>query len=265
MKNIIKILISALLILCMAVLPVAAVENESDDTAWMEKLSSFPEGEYEKMTDGDLRILDIWLVDSKYIPAEIGVVDYYESNMSFFEKYVPEERRESNFFVSRYTPYISVKGTAAEAEYYCRLDEVKSVIVCTEIKAINCVPEIVRPEVTVPMPAVWRVGISKTVAELKAEMGKELDWKDPNGNILPDNAFVGTGCFVVDGNQRYNMSIYGDINGDGAFSAIDYLSLTASIVSREGLKPAYRTAADVNNDGVVSAADCLAMKTLLRK
>ncbi len=258
MKNIIKILISAMLILSMAVLPVAAVENESDDTAWMEKLSSFPEGEYEKMTDGDLRTLEIWLVDSKYVPAEIGVVDYYESNMSFFEKYVPEERRERDFFVSRYTTNISVKGTAAEAEYYCRLDEVKSVTVCGEA-------QIVRPEVTVPMPAVWRVEISKTVAELKAEMGKELDWKDPNGNILPDNAFVGTGCFVVDGNQRYNMSIYGDINGDGAFSAIDYLSLSASIVSREGLKPAYRTAADVNNDGVVSAADCLAMKNLLRK
>lgn len=265
MKNIIKILISALLILSMAVLPAAAVENESADTAWMEKLSSCPQGEYESMVDGEVKRLDIWLAHSEWEVDENGKGSYYQANMRFFEKYVPEERRKENVFVSRLTTSINVMGTAEEVEYYCSLDEVKKVTVCGEARIVNNEDAIIVRPITKEEPTIWRLDIFKTVADVKVARGKDVTIKDQKGNVLADNDFVGTGYSVTEDTKTYTLVVIGDVNGDGMVSAIDYLGLGSAVTSSQYLNPVFTLAADLNGDGSVSAADCLAMKTMLRK
>ncbi len=138
MKNIAKILIAALLTLSM--LPLAVSANEGTDTAWMEKLDQWSLAEYEKMTDDDLWDISLWLIHSDddlvVRPADSEAPNYYEDNLSFFEKYVPEERR-ANATILSLTPIIMIDATKAEIEYYARLDEVQSINIDEGVEIIQ--------------------------------------------------------------------------------------------------------------------------------
>lgn len=258
MKSIIKVLISALLILSITVLPVAAVDSESTDTAWMEKLSARSLELYEAMSDDEL--VDLWL-----ILAPTGMVsttslngpndyDYYEENFSFLEKYVPEERK-ATAYVLRLTRSVLVDGTKAEIEYYARLDEVDQVVIEEEIEITNW------PD-TPPSPVNYLFQVVTTVVQVKDFFGESVTVTDLGGNVLPNDAVVGSGCRI---NNFHTISIKGDVNGDGVVSAIDYLGLTASVASGKTLDNAFALAVDFNADGTITAADCLMMKDLLRK
>ncbi|MEG2004199.1 MAG: DUF4127 family protein, partial [Clostridia bacterium] len=54
--------------------------------------------------------------------------------------------------------------------------------------------------------------------------------------------------------------LYGDINGDGQTTAMDYLALRLHIVNEKKLKGESLTAADVNKDGAINAMDYLAIR-----
>lgn len=258
MKNIAKILIAALLTLSM--LPLAVSASEGTDTAWMEKLDQWSLAEYEKMTDEDLWDISIWLVhsDSDLVvkPAGIEAPNYYEDNLSFFEKYVPEERR-ANATILSLTPIIMIDATKAEIEYYARLDEVQSINIDEGVEIIQ------PPIVTYPQHVYCFSDLPLNAGALKES--KDVTVTDPNGNILPDDAPVGTGYLAYNETYRYTVVVAGDTNGDGIVSTIDYLNVVASVTSGTSLDSAYSLAADFNRDASVTAADCLAMKTLLRK
>ena len=258
MKNVARILIIALMAL--SLLPLAVQASDSSDTAWMDKIQNFDE--YEKMADGDVVRLWIMLKRTDYVIDEPGGSNFYESNMRFFEKYVPEERKATATVYSL-TPGVDVDATAAEIEYYARLEEVERVII--EEPAI-----IVSPGYREYLPGVWKFDNSVTASYIKGNVkksfAKEVTVTDYNGNALSDDAFVGTGCRVTDsGTYSAYVVVKGDISGDGMASTIDYLLLSAHVTGAESLDSIFETAADFNVDGSISAADCLVMKNMLRR
>ena len=61
-------------------------------------------------------------------------------------------------------------------------------------------------------------------------------------------------------NKSYTIVIYGDVSGDGAISAVDYVLIKNNIMGKRNLGDAYKEAADVNRDGVISAVDYVKIK-----
>lgn len=72
---------------------------------------------------------------------------------------------------------------------------------------------------------------------------------------------VGTGNIisVTNGSQSYSYTviIYGDVNGDGAITALDLLKIQKHIIGSSSLSGAYLEAANVKKSGQVSALDLL--------
>lgn len=67
---------------------------------------------------------------------------------------------------------------------------------------------------------------------------------------------------VKSGNETktYYIVIYGDVNGDGAIKAGDYVFIKNKIMGNKYLSGAYLKAADVNRDGKVTASDYVLIK-----
>lgn len=63
-----------------------------------------------------------------------------------------------------------------------------------------------------------------------------------------------------DGNKTYAAIIYGDVNGDGIISAVDYVKVKNKIVKGNSISGIYFKAADVNKDGSVTAVDYVKIK-----
>ncbi|MBE6649626.1 MAG: hypothetical protein E7614_08965 [Ruminococcaceae bacterium] len=106
------------------------------------------------------------------------------------------------------------------------------------------------------------VSLKTTVPELLVSLGKDAKIKDKydeSVNVSPSD-FVGTGCVVTVENVDYQISVKGDINGDGIISASDYQTLLRYFKKLKNLDGVYFDAADVDNDGVVNAADYLKIK-----
>lgn len=73
---------------------------------------------------------------------------------------------------------------------------------------------------------------------------------------------------IKSGNETktFSVVIYGDVNGDGAIKANDYLMVKNYILGSKSLSGAYKVAADVNKDGKVKSNDYLIIKdTILKK
>ena len=87
--------------------------------------------------------------------------------------------------------------------------------------------------------------------------------KDKNGNVKTNDIFK-TGDKVsitgTDGTKEYTVIIYGDIDGDGKISAVDYVNVKNYIMKASNLFGAYLSAADVNRDGKISAVDYVQIK-----
>lgn len=92
---------------------------------------------------------------------------------------------------------------------------------------------------------------------------------DANGSIkeINDATRLGTGDIVTikSGNESRNFRIviYGDVNGDGQISAVDYVKIKNYIMSSGSLSGSYKLAADVNKDGQISAVDYVNVKNYI--
>ena len=64
----------------------------------------------------------------------------------------------------------------------------------------------------------------------------------------------------TNGTKTYDVVIFGDINGDGQITAVDYVNVKNYIMNRSNLTDSYLKAADVNKDGQVTAVDYVQIK-----
>lgn len=78
------------------------------------------------------------------------------------------------------------------------------------------------------------------------------------------SGIISTGDKVViksgDETKTYPVVIYGDVNGDGKISALDYVGIKNSIMGSKSLSSIQKVAGDVNKDGKVSALDYVKVK-----
>ncbi len=91
---------------------------------------------------------------------------------------------------------------------------------------------------------------------------------EANGGIVSFSSDkIGTGTTVViqSGNlqETYSIVIYGDVDGDGLISAVDYVLVKNHIMGSNILNGANSLAADVNRDGVISAVDYVNIKNYI--
>lgn len=87
--------------------------------------------------------------------------------------------------------------------------------------------------------------------------------KDRNGNVKNNDIFkTGDKIIVIgkDGEKAYTAVIYGDVNGDGKITAVDYVNVKNYIMNASKLVDSYLTAADVNRDGKITAVDYVQIK-----
>ena len=91
----------------------------------------------------------------------------------------------------------------------------------------------------------------------------EIVVKDKVDKVKTNDVFK-TGDKVTitgkDGSKIYTILIYGDANGDGKISAIDYVNVKNYIMKSSNLTGVYELSADVNRDGKVNAVDYVQIK-----
>ena len=77
-----------------------------------------------------------------------------------------------------------------------------------------------------------------------------------------------TGCILsttVNGvTSTVSIVVYGDVDGDGATTATDYLGISGHIKNRARLTGAYGVAADVSGDDAISTVDLITMAQSLK-
>lgn len=84
---------------------------------------------------------------------------------------------------------------------------------------------------------------------------------------LGDSSTLGTGDIITitsgEETKSFRVVIYGDANGDGKISAVDYVKIKNYIMSSGDLSGSYKLAADVNKDGNISAVDYVNVKNYI--
>lgn len=100
-----------------------------------------------------------------------------------------------------------------------------------------------------------------TVASVKEQFANiDLVFTDINGNVLDEDAAVGTGTVISfsDGDtviDSVNVVVTGDMNGDGLVNNRDAAMITRYLVEKETADFAQMVAIDVNGDGYINNRD----------
>ena len=113
----------------------------------------------------------------------------------------------------------------------------------------------IQPETTVQTLA----GKVKVTGSLKVQI------VDSKGAVVSNDKAVATGMKVqiLSGttvSKEYTVIIYGDVNGDGKISLLDYVGIERHILGWAVKTGNYLTAADANKDGKVSLLDYVAVE-----
>ena len=93
-----------------------------------------------------------------------------------------------------------------------------------------------------------------TVKDFSDLYGRDAVVKKANGEVLSNDAKLGTGCVIDD---TYTVVVLGDVNGDGTVDARDSLRILKYSVGTYELKNEFSISADLNKDGVIDARDSL--------
>lgn len=84
---------------------------------------------------------------------------------------------------------------------------------------------------------------------------------------LSNSQTLGTGDILTitknNESKSFRIVIYGDANGDGKISALDYVKIKNYIMSSGDLSGSYKLAADVNKDGNITAVDYVNVKNYI--
>lgn len=92
------------------------------------------------------------------------------------------------------------------------------------------------------------------ISDLKEILGAEIIVKNTNSENVQDDSNLATGFTV---NDKYEVSVLGDVSGDGQVDARDSLRILKYAVGTYELKDGYAIAADINKDGIIDARDSL--------
>ena len=95
---------------------------------------------------------------------------------------------------------------------------------------------------------------NSTIADLKELLGAEIVVKNSNGEVVSDESNLATGYVV---NDKYTISVLGDVSGDGFVDARDSLRILKYAVGTYELNNEYAKSADLNKDGIIDARDSL--------
>lgn len=102
--------------------------------------------------------------------------------------------------------------------------------------------------------------LEKIILDINSQAKVEVKNKD---NIITTGT-LGTGykINIIVGNEssEFEYILYGDTNGDGLITAVDYVQIKNHIMGNIKLTGAYNMAADVNHDNEVSAVDYVNIK-----
>ena len=102
---------------------------------------------------------------------------------------------------------------------------------------------------------------NSTISDLKELLGKEIIIKNSNGDVISDESNLATGYVV---NDKYTISVLGDVNGDGKMNSADLLAIQKDLLKvKEIDSKARNIAADVNQDKVINSADLLKIQKQL--
>lgn len=86
-----------------------------------------------------------------------------------------------------------------------------------------------------------------------------------NANNKSSSLATGDKITITKGNntKTYEVIVYGDVNGDGAIKASDYVKIKNHIMDVSKLSGAYEKAADYNKDGSLKANDYVQIKNYI--
>lgn len=111
------------------------------------------------------------------------------------------------------------------------------------------------------------VGVTTTVYQLKKALagGEYIVVTDKNGEVLEEDAYVGTGAkisFAYNGETygNYDVVVRGDVNGDGVLSITDAVMVGHAIADIYEFEPLYEHAADVVGNNGFTITDVIAIK-----
>jgi len=105
----------------------------------------------------------------------------------------------------------------------------------------------------------------ETIKNNLTNTGGVITVTDASGNSK-ESGNIGTGdkVNITSGvTETLTVLIYGDTNGDGNISAVDYVNVKNYIMSSNALNDSYLKAADVNGDNQVSAVDYVNIKNYI--
>lgn len=108
-----------------------------------------------------------------------------------------------------------------------------------------------------------KISVKEFRKKINVSNGLEVIVKDEKGNELKEDNYITTNTQIqVRTNnqkkvvQEYTCLIYGDVNGDGKISALDYAYIKNHIMDVQKItKPLEKKAANVNEDEKISALD----------
>lgn len=95
----------------------------------------------------------------------------------------------------------------------------------------------------------------------KISSGIKSSVNDKDGNVKNSTFATGDILNIKIGSEgkKYNIVIYGDVNGDGNIDKLDYLAILREYYGYTKYSGAYKVAADVNRDGSIDKLDYLAV------
>lgn len=183
---------------------------------------------------------------------------------------------------SNYASYASLIATLSVGSYFT-LDSGKVLIYPATPGAAYTAPVIPGTEPEEPTELVLadgsaytlddyvnNVSLLTTVSQLTAQFtNSDVRVSDSKGNTVTGNALVATGYVVscyVDGTatQSKTVVVKGDIDGDGACSTSDYITLSGVIKETATVGAANLRAADLAPDGMVNSADYIALAAMIK-
>lgn len=113
--------------------------------------------------------------------------------------------------------------------------------------------------------------VSDILSKIKYNKEKyDIEVESFNNKKLTSSELIGTGSTIKfifketgDVILKYNVLIYGDVNGDGKIYATDYVKIKNHIMDQEKLDGIFMLAADVNRDEKIYATDYVKIKNYI--